>query len=296
MAFLAVPDYFSTRAPAVTPQAARAAIQPQATGYAAPSQALTPSSGSGGPYTMGGYGAPAPPKPTRQVVNEPGYFGGQAPAVNSALARMLDPSYMDVSTTDRDINPMVQTIDKYGQQTARLAQAQAAERAAADGTLGTGGFANESQQIFEQSREKAGEQIAGLVNEKSRERQAQIMQALQLGGELLDSQMKANLERELADLQNEQEYNKLGLGYADLGLRDKLGTGDLNVRNRGLDIQSELGQGDLSLRRYLGDRGFDLQGRELDQNNNQFYDRLGFDRSSFEADLNWRIANGLTQY
>jgi hypothetical protein len=209
---------------------------------------------------------------------------------------MLDPSYMDVNTTDRDINPIVQTIDRQGQQTARMAQAAAAERAAADGTLGTGGFANEAQQIFEQSRARAGDQIAGVVAEKSRERQAQIMQALQLGGELLDSNMKANLQRELADLEAAGEYQKLGLGYADLGLRDKLGTGDLNVRNRGLDIQHELGRGDLDLRRYLGDRGFDLEGRRLSQDDSHFYDRLGFDRSAFEAEMNYRIANGLTNF
>jgi hypothetical protein len=292
MAFLAVPNYLNPpRAQAPAPAPAPA---PQS--FAAPAQQLRASVSSAPAYQTGGFNMAPPAAPKRQVVNEPGYFGNQAPAVNAVLSRMLDPSYMDVNTTDRDINPLVQTIDRQGQQTARMAQAAAAERAAADGTLGTGGFANESQQIFEKSREAAGGQIAGVVAQKSQERQAQIMQALQLGGNLLDSQMKMNLERELADLQAAGEYQKLGLGYADLGLRDKLGTGDLNVRNRGLDIQSELGQGDLSLRRYLGDRGFDLQGRELDQNNNQFYDRLGFDRASFESMMNYNVAGRLAGY
>lgn len=238
--------------------------------------------------------------PRRQSVNDLGAFGGQAGAVNAKLAALLDPSYQDVRTTDRDIAGLVQAIDRTGQQTARMGQAAAAERAAAEGTLQGGGFANEAQQIFEQARQTSGDQIAGVVAQKSSERQGQIMQALQLGAGLIDSQQKMNLERELADLQNAQDWNKTSLqrdlGFGDLNLRSALGFGDLDAKNRGLDIQHQLGMGDLSLRERLGMRGLDLQELGLENNNNQFYDRLGFDRGQFEALMNQNMMSQLGGY
>lgn len=242
--------------------------------------------------------APTPlAKPQRQVVNDPGIFGGQVAGVNSRLAQLLDPSYADVRTTDRDINPLVQAIDRQSQQSARQMQAQAAERAAAEGTLQGGGFSSTVQQIMEQAREQAGDKQAELMFSKSRERQAQIQQALQLGAGLLDTQQERNLRRELADLQNEQQFQQLGvqrdlgfgdlnlrsaLGFGDQDLRRYLGEGDLDLRSRGLDLQGELGRGDLSLR-----------GTQVANQNNQFYDRLGFDKSAFEAQMNAAIINNL---
>lgn len=243
-------------------------------------------------------------KPQRQAVNDPGIFGQQAAGVNNRLAQLLDPSYSEVRSTDRDVNPLFQSIDRNSQQSARLMQAQAAERAAAEGTLESGGFAGMNQQIMEQARQQAGDQQAQLMWDKSRERQAQIQQALQLGAGLLDGQQERNLKRELADLQNEQVWNdtslKRDLGFGDLNLRSALGFGDLDVRNRGLDIQHELGLGDLDVRRQglslqdkLGTRGLDLQERGMNLDNDYRYDRLGFDRSVFESQMNQNIINQL---
>lgn len=236
-------------------------------------------------------------KPQRQVVNEPGKFDQQTEGVNARLAQLLDPSYADVRTTDRDVNPLVQSIDRQSQQTARLMQAQMAERAAAEGTLEGGGFSNMQTQIMEQARNQAGDQTAQLMWDKSRERQGQIQQALQLGAGLIDQNQERNLRRELADLENEQKFQGLSLqrdlGFGDLNLRSQLG-------NRGMDIQHELGLGDLDVRRQglslqekLGMGDLDLRGRGLDQDDRHFYDELGFNRSKFESDMNARIAGGL---
>jgi hypothetical protein len=192
-----------------------------------------------------------------QVQNDPGYFGGQAPAVNARIGQMLDPTYQNVSLQDQDIAPLAQSINAQSQRGARRARASAAESAAADGTLNSGGFGAIQRQIEEQARQGAGDQLAGLLWNKSQMRNQNMMDAMGMGGQLVDGQQNRNLQRESTYI-------------------------DRDLRNRGMDIQNNLGQGDLNVR----NRSIDEQGR-------QFNDRLGFDRSAFEANMNDRIIQNL---
>lgn len=137
----------------------------------------------------------------------------------------MDPS--NVSVQDSDIAPIAQTHDKALQRGRNMAQAQLAEQGAADGTLGAGGFDTDVQRTFSDYADKQAGFEAGLVNDKAKERRAQIMQALQLAGGLMDSDLERGLRQELAQmddatrnrgltLANSQFYDNLGLTQAQI--------------------------------------------------------------------------------
>jgi hypothetical protein len=225
-------------------------------------------------------------KPQRQTNNDQGWFGGQAGNVNARLSQLLNPDYATVRRTDSEISPLFQQIDRQSVQSARQMQQAAAERAAAEGTLQGGGFSSTANQINEQARESAGDRQAELMYNASNRRQGQIDNALGLAANLAEGQQGRNLQREGMDLENEQFWQNLGLQREDLGLRAELGRGDLALRG-------ELGRGDLNLRGELGRGQLAQSGQQISNQNNQFYDRLGFDKSSFEAQMNNNIINQL---
>lgn len=196
-------------------------------------------------------------------------------SINDRLGQMLSQDPNRISRTDADVMPMIQAQDALAQREARRARQAAAERAGAEGTLEGGNFAAQVGQINDLYHQRQAAAEAQLMNQQLGQRRAQIMQALQLGSGLIDADTERGLRKELADMQNQQFYQ-------DLGLRADLGFGQLDLGWAQNALQGELGRGDLSLR-----------GRQLDQQNSQFYDRLGFDQASFEAQMNNAIAQGL---
>lgn len=177
----------------------------------------------GGP-AGGGSGVPGGGSPVGSIPagNYWGQFGGD---VMGKIKQFLSMDPSNVSVQDSDIAPIAQTHDAALQRARNMAQAQLAEQAAQDGTLGAGGFDTDVQRTFtDYGNQQAGFE-AGLVNEKMKERRAQIMQALQLGSGLLDSEMERGLRQELAQmddatrnrgltLANSQFYDNLGLTQA----------------------------------------------------------------------------------
>ena len=105
---------------------------------------------------MNSFEPPADYGGKRRSVNDLGFFGGQAGAVNAKLAQLLDPKYANVSKDDADIRGSIAAHDNEMQKYARMARSQAAERAAAEGTLESGNMAGTVQQIMEQARENYG--------------------------------------------------------------------------------------------------------------------------------------------
>jgi hypothetical protein len=232
--------------------------------------------------TATGYQEMNPTQATYQSPWDPRMTQG----INNQLINILGQDPNNVSITDSDIAPIAQTQDAVFQRQARMARDSAAERAAAEGTLEGGGFSSEVRRIQDAARGQQAQLEAGLVNEKAQERRAQIMQALQLGSGLIDSDTERSLKTELANMDNRFRYDDMNsrnrLGYADLDLRGELGRGDLDIRRQDLSLRDKLGTGEL-----------DLGNRRLDQDQRQFDDRLGFDRTRYESDYNARIAQYL---
>jgi hypothetical protein len=144
-----------------------------------------------------------------------------SPDVLAQLQQLLTMDPDNISITDSDLAPMSAAHDAALQRGRRLQQAGAAERASETGTLGTGGFdADVNRSYQEMGNQQAGFD-AQLMNQKATERRAQLMQALQIGGGLMDADMERALREELTgldnqlrrysiDTQNKQYYDDLG--------------------------------------------------------------------------------------
>jgi hypothetical protein len=145
-------------------------------------------------------------------------FGGD---VSNKLREFLNMDPSNVSVRDQDIAPVAQTHDAALQRARNMAQAQMAEQAAQDGTLGAGGFDTDVQRTFTDFGNAQAGFEAGLVNDKMKERRAQIMQALQLGSGLLDNEMQRKLQMELAQI--DDATRRMGLTMANSQFYDNLG-------------------------------------------------------------------------
>jgi hypothetical protein len=117
-------------------------------------------------------------------------------------------------------------------------RAMLAERNAAQGLNMSGG--NESQLLgLAQDRTAREGQFAGnAVADANKQQSAEILAALGLGGNLLGDQDRMNLQRYGIDTDAQLRREGLGastsLGRDDLALRDKLGSGNLNLGLAGL--------------------------------------------------------------
>jgi hypothetical protein len=139
--------------------------------------------------------------------------------LNELLA--MDPD--NISITDSDLAPMSNTYNAALQRNQRLQQAGMAERASAQGTLGTGGFDADVNRSFQEMGNQQAGFDAQLMNQKATERRAQLMQALQIGGGLMDADMERALREELTGLDNQLRRYSIDTQnkqfYDDLGFR-----------------------------------------------------------------------------
>jgi hypothetical protein len=158
-------------------------------------------------------------------------------------------------------DPIYQQQTKaYGVSQARDAARQRralAERAAAGGTLHSGGFNTGVHQVLENQGEKEAQYSANLAGQRLGEREQQLDQAIQMARAVGQDDVAMQLENE-----------KLALSQAALQLQGQLGFGDLSLRDR-------LGSGQLSLGLLNA-----LQG------NQQFYDSLGFNYAGLMNSMN----------
>jgi hypothetical protein len=115
----------------------------------------------------------------------------------------------------------------------RNAQDDLGEAAFAAGQRGVGGNLVEQRMIDETAARNVGQFEAGLVGQELQQRRDDIRNALSSLGGMIQGDQAAALQRELAALDAAIKRESLAqtgsLGTADLSLRDKLGTGALNV-------------------------------------------------------------------
>lgn len=179
--------------------------------------------------------------------------GGGQNALNTNVWDRLNQLLSSTPGYDRESPENRMQLDMQRANSARAAErsrSKLAERAAATGTLSTGGFDTGVQGIYaEQGRDDASFE-ADLARDSLQQQRDQISEALRIGAGLLT-----------ADQQNQ--------------LTERLAMVDAALRQQGLNLQGQLGRGDLAsrlLQLLLGDR--------------QANDRLGFDYTQLEALLN----------
>jgi hypothetical protein len=183
-------------------------------------------------------------------------------AFQGGLLNLMNRAQQAPSLNDPMLSAQSQAFRTAQQRGAERSRAAMVERMGADGTLGGGGLTTGIGQI-ENARTLAEANFdTGLLANEQNIRRQEFMDALRLAA--------ASGDNEAARLLQSQ----------GLQLQERLGLGDLDLRNRGLAQQGELGRGDLSLRYMLGLMG-----------NQQFYDQLGTNTSQWLADFNMRNFN-----
>jgi hypothetical protein len=134
------------------------------------------------------------------------------------------------------------------QRGAERRRAGLAERMAAEGTIGGGGFNVGLNQIDAARTNAEASFDADLLGDETTARRNELIQALQIAAQ-----------------------------SRGLDINQMLGTGDLDLRRLGITQQGQLGRGDLALRLMLG-----LMGNQFN------YDQLGTQNAQWLADYNQR--------
>jgi hypothetical protein len=172
-------------------------------------------------------GAPAPGQPPTTVKG----------AFQSALLAKLNSDPNDVSTKSAEIAGAVQAGRLSDQRGAERARQIARERQVAQGITG-GGAQTELDGIEQQRGESAAMRESGLVGDLAKRKEAALLQTLALAGNQLSGEETRALQERLgmldATIRREGIAQQGQLGGRDLDLRDKLGSGNLNLGLLGL--------------------------------------------------------------
>jgi hypothetical protein len=253
-------DYFESQDPAAMlahirgmgAQAAGAAGTPAATG--------TP--GAAAPVDESPAGAAAAglawvPK-DHPLYGTPGYVGstagGQAPPVAGGSGTSAPPTGAptgtpeeilkqllidratqgtDIDTTDPEFRLQADAFAEARERARRNAHDDTAQAAFAAGLGGSGAVSTEQRMADEAAFRDIGQFEAELVGRELQSRRAEVAGAIEQLGNTISDEQKLALQRELAALDAAIKREGLAvessLGSTDLTLRDKLGTGALNV-------------------------------------------------------------------
>lgn len=189
-----------------------------------------------------------------------------ATTTNQGTQDVLRNSYLERATqpigVDRNDPNFRQPIDSYAaaqDRTRRRAENEAAERASAMG-LGTSGALDlQRRAAQERSGQATGAFESQMLTQELQRQRNEKAEALQQLTGILSADQTRQLQRDLADLDAALKRESIAqtgsLGTADINLRDKLGTGALNV-----DLIRAL----LQNQQFLTDAGIrigDLEGR-----------------------------------
>ena len=169
-------------------------------------------------------------------------------------ATTIQGAYQNALLKQLNTNPVVNSVQEdpalaaqsgaFRQAAARSEQRQrnaAAERAAATGTLESGGFDATVQQIGNDRAFAESQNDAQLLGGARQQRMNELYQALALGGNQLNEDEKNQIQLQLMELEKQQN-----------AATNALAGRELDIRQSGIDSQTRLGQGDLDLRGYLG--------------------------------------------
>ena len=189
-------------------------------------------------------------------------------AITKQIEDLLGPTEYDPNAPEIRMQRDVHNVAL--QRAAERRRASAAERAAAQGTLDSGGFDVTADQI--EADRGMGEAAfeADLATRELEGQRARLMQALQIGAGIMSQQQQLALQKELALI-------------------------DQQLREKALALQDRLGTGELDLREYLGKGNLGLGLLQALLSDRQFADKLGLDYASLQRLLNrdsWDVLMG----
>ena len=241
--------------------------------------------GGGTPYGDDARALPMPPGGGGTTPTDGGGGGGGLPtdpmrtASQDALLKLLGQLQQPVSLDDPNLRTAADVFRSSQQRSSERQRQALAERMFAEGTATGGGLTTGALGIEADAGNRVAAFESDLVLNEMKDRRNQLMQAISMAEQAGQFSVAQQMQRELALL--------------DLGLRERLGMGDLGLRGQALNLQGLLGQGDLALRRdALGQQGQLARLQSLMQlyglglNNDQFNSKLGFDYNQLLALMN----------
>lgn len=235
------------------------------TAFAPPAPAVPPTPPPGG--------GPVPPwmeQLVRQSAQSPVQQQGQQ-ALQSLLSRLSQP----VSIQDSELQGASDAFRAQQQRGVERRRNALAERMAATGGAGSGGFDTGVLGIEADAANASAARDSELVLGEMRDRRQQLQSAIQLAESTGQFQQSQELQRQLALLDANIRQQGIDLQGRGLDLQRLLGMGDLDLRRLGITQQGQLGRGDLALRLA-----------QLLMGNRQFYDQLGTQHSQWLANFN----------
>lgn len=176
---------------------------------------------------------------------------GQQPSqtVDSTIQAILNRG-LNFDPNDPVFKGQTAAFERQSQRSAARKRAALAERAAARGTLGAGGYDVDTERILSEQGEANQAFEAALAGQELQKQRDQLMRVLELESGRISEREKNALAERLADL-------------------------DAAIRREGLTLQ-----------KLLGERSLDIQESGQGIQNQQFYDQLGANVGLQEANLN----------
>lgn len=209
-------------------------------------QAVKPPAAPSNPGAAPGQGIAAP---ANQAIQAPATVGATpaqgsqssvAGAFQQALVNRLAPT--PVSAQSPEIAPAIAAQRGSEQRSLEQGRAQLAEQAAAQG-LDPNAFGSQLRGLQAESAQRSGQFAGQATLGLAQQRAQELTSALALGGQMMSEQDRMAISRELAELQAQLQREgvaaQTGLGRSDLALRDKLGSGQLNLGLLGTLLNNE---------------------------------------------------------
>lgn len=210
-------------------------------GYVGAKPATTPNVASGGAASggVGGNSIPTQAAAASTYSNTPGATpaanttnqGTQDAVRNSWLAQATQGTTVDPN--DPNIKQQVDPFAAAQERSRRDYESQQAERLSAKGLGNSGALENERRYGMERAGQATGAFKSQLIGQELQNRRKEIQDALNSLGDTISNDQKNALTKQLADLDATIKREGIAAGVnmnsADNSVRDKLGTGALNV-------------------------------------------------------------------
>jgi hypothetical protein len=212
-----------------------------------------PTTGGGSPAPPGGI--PAAPTTAGQALTAPATAGATvAPGAPTTAAGAFQQALVNrltappVTAQSPELAGAIGANKLSQQRGFERDRSLLAERSAANGTSGSGGFDAQLLGLSQNRSAQEGQFAGNAVLQRSQQQANELTQALTLGGGLLSQQDQLAMQQRLAELnaqiQRESLAAQTSLGTQDLGLRRDLGQGNLNLGLLSALLQNQqFGQG-----------------------------------------------------
>lgn len=171
--------------------------------------------------------------------------------IHKSILGTIDQYGQPIDENDPNVGAATRAYRGEGERALELQREALAERAHATGAS-SGSVEAGTKQGFQRLGQNIGSYKANLMIKQLTEQRQMLMQAMQMGAGLLSAE--------------EQQ-----------GVQERLGTINAQLQSYGIQANTGLARDRLSLDSQLGNRGLDLGFSNSGNQNQQFYDRLGFD-------------------